>query len=298
MKEAFITKRFGADARNTIEHANAILEEYRSQGLVLTLRQLYYQFVSRNLIENKQQAYKRLGDIMADARLAGLVDWDMIEDRGRVYHDPPKWGTPADIIEACSRQYREDLWSGQDWRPEVWVEKEALIGVIERPCLDLRVPYFACKGYNSVSVVYEAGQRFRRWIDAGQTPVVFHLGDHDPSGIAMTGDNRERLSLVVGEPVKVERLALNMDQVERYQPPPNFAKTTDTRAEAYIAKFGNQSWELDALEPNVIEELIRDAINPLINRRKWKAALDIETQSRVALETVSDKWDDVREYVS
>ena len=297
MIEQFIDKRFSASSLVIIEQANAILSEYDQQGLVLTLRQLYYQFVSRGLMPNKQTEYKRLGTIISDARLAGMVDWVMVEDRARHLRDISKWDSPVEIIEAVAQQYREDIWRTQRWRPEVWIEKDALSGVIERPCRDLRVPYFACRGYSSQSAQYEAGQRFRRWCEAGQTPIVFHLGDHDPSGLDMTRDNGDRLTMFARFDVRIERLALNMDQVERYGPPPNPAKEADSRASDYILRYGGKSWELDALEPTVIVQLIRDAIQPLINRRKWNAALKAETDSRDGLKAVSDRWDDVREFV-
>jgi hypothetical protein len=131
MIEQFIDKRFSASSLAIIEQANAILREYDQQSLVLTLRQLYYQFVSRGLMPNKQTEYKRLGTIISDARLAGMVDWDMVEDRARHLRDMSKWESPVEIIEAVAQQYREDIWRNQRWRPEVWIEKDALSGVIE-----------------------------------------------------------------------------------------------------------------------------------------------------------------------
>ena len=122
MIEQFINKRFSASSLAIIEQANAILREYDQQGLVLTLRQLYYQFVSRGLMPNKQAEYKRLGTIISDARLAGMVDWDMVEDRARHLRDISKWDSPVEIIEAVAQQYREDIWHTQRWRPEVWIE--------------------------------------------------------------------------------------------------------------------------------------------------------------------------------
>lgn len=124
--EQFITKRFTTASQQTIKQANAILAEYEAQGLVLTLRQVYYQFVARGLLENKQENYKRLGSILNDARLAGLVDWSMMEDRTRNVRTITTWDSPADIIAAVANQYKENLWGTQKWRPEVWIEKDAL----------------------------------------------------------------------------------------------------------------------------------------------------------------------------
>jgi hypothetical protein len=297
MKEQFIERRFSEGSLDLIEKANVILSEYDAQGLVLTLRQLYYQFVARGMIPNKQTEYKRLGSVINDARLAGLIDWSMMEDRTRTVRGVTHWTDPSSIVEAVAKQYKEDLWRDQKYRPEVWIEKDALVGVIERACDELRVDYFACRGYTSQSAQYEAGHRFRRYRQAKQTPVVFHFGDHDPSGIDMTRDNADRLSMFAGMGVDVRRLALNMAQVEEYSPPPNPAKETDSRAGDYIERFGGESWELDALEPTVIDALIRENINGLIDRKKWKAALREEAANREALQATSDRWDDVREFV-
>jgi hypothetical protein len=298
MREKFIERRFSAASSAIIETANGILEEYETQGLVLTLRQLYYQFVARGLIPNKQSEYKRLGSIINDGRLAGLIDWSMMEDRTRTLRTISSWDSPASIVDVVARQYQEDLWASQIYRPEVWIEKDALVGVIERACRELRVEFFACRGYSSQSAQYEAGQRFRRYQDAGQTPVIFHFGDHDPSGIDMTRDNADRLTMFAAEDVDVRRLALTFAQVERYNPPPNPAKESDSRHEGYAAKFGNESWELDALDPTVIDALIRTNVESLIDRKKWKKAQAAEQENRDKLVLVSNRWDDVAEFVS
>lgn len=298
MRERFIDRKFSAASAAIIETANDILAEYESQGLVLTLRQLYYQFVARALIPNKQSEYKRLGSIINDGRLAGLIDWDMMEDRTRNLRTISSWDSPASIVDVVAKQYQEDLWASQMYRPEVWIEKDALVGVIERACRELRVEFFACRGYSSQSAQYEAGQRFRRYIEAGQTPVVFHFGDHDPSGIDMTRDNADRLSMFAVEEIDVRRLALTFEQVEQYNPPPNPAKESDSRHASYAAKYGDESWELDALEPTVIDNLIRTNVESLINKKKWKAAQKAEQENRDKLVLVSNRWDDVAEFVS
>jgi hypothetical protein len=247
---------------------------------------------------NKHSEYKRLGSILSDARLAGLIDWAMMEDRVRQLETISVWQSPEEIVAAIAEQYKEDLWRDQKYRPEVWIEKDALVGVIERPCRELRVPFLALRGYASQSSQYEAGHRFRRYKSAGQLPVVFHLGDHDPSGIDMTRDNTERVALFARHGVEVRRIALTMAQVEQYNPPPNPAKESDVRSTGYMAEYGDESWELDALEPTVIGDLIRENVNGLIDRRKWKKAETEEESNRAALKAVSDRWDDVREFIN
>ncbi len=286
-REAFEKIKFQGKSLALIERANAIIAEYQALGFVLTLRQLFYQFVSRAALANTQAEYKRLGVVVKNGRRAGFIDWDAIEDRTRNVQRLPTWQDPSEIMEDCARQYREDLWASQIVRPEVWIEKDALLGVIEGVCEEYRVPYFACRGNNSESEQYKAGKRFEEHLAGGLHPIVLHLGDHDPNGLDMTRDNEDRLALFARQDIEVRRLALNMDQVERYSPPPNFAKETDTRYAAYARQFGPNCWELDALDPVVIADLIRAEIEGLIDPEAWKAAKAQEAANRALLKNAS-----------
>jgi len=296
-KIAYLDKRFNASSREIIRKANAIIEEYAQQGFDLTLRQLFYQFVSRDFLKNSQKEYKRLGQIISDARLAGLVDWEAITDRTRNLRGLSHWDNPEEIIRSASESFRLDKWADQKFRPEVWIEKDALAGVFEGVCQSLDVPYFSCRGYTSQSEMWAAAQRMLRWKKAGQTPVVFHFGDHDPSGKDMTRDIVDRLTLFMGG-IKLERLALNMDQIEQYNPPPNPAKLTDTRAEAYIAEFGAESWELDALDPKVLAALVQAAVKSVRDEKAWKASVAEENEQRKDLSACSDRWEDVVDFLN
>ncbi|MHC4400510.1 MAG: hypothetical protein ACYTG0_12605 [Planctomycetota bacterium] len=301
-KIAYISRRFKPETVVAIEQANEIIREYQAAGYTLTLRQLYYQHVARALIPNTVRAYKRLGSIVSDGRLAGLIDWSAIEDRTREIDVPPHWRSPAEIIEACAREFALDKWLGQRRRVEVWVEKDALTGVFEPACKTMHVGLFACKGYVSQSEMWGAVER--RWERFGsevEEVVVLHFGDHDPSGIDMTRDIEDRLTMFsrsASYQVKVERVALNMSQVEEYQPPPNPAKVTDSRAADYISRFGRESWELDALDPPVLEALTSEHIDANIeDLGAWKDRCADERRDRRLLRETSDRWAELRDYL-
>lgn len=291
MKETFTPKRFSSDSLDIIGTANAICRDMRDQGYDLTLRQLYYQFVAHHGLPNQQRSYKRLGSIVNDARLAGLMDWDFINDRTRnVAGSYYGFADPSQFIEQVVDGYHEAIWEGQDYRPEVWVEKDALVNVVARACEESRVPYFSCRGYVSQSEMYSAAKRFQRRRNAGLTPVIIHLGDHDPSGIDMSRDIEERLALMSWGHVEVKRIALNMDQVDEYQPPPNPTKFTDSRAADYVQQYGYESWELDALEPRVLTALIQDTIEPLIDSDTMSERIDHEQGQINRMREIADKW--------
>lgn len=285
----YIAKRFSKKSRDVIDLANSLITQYQDQGLKLTLRQLYYRFVASGWIPNKANEYKKLGSTINDARLAGMIDWSAIEDRGRSLLKPRSWLSPAHLIKDGAEKYAIDLWADQACRVEVWVEKEALIGVIERASGGLNCPCFACKGYVSQSEMWRAGQRLFRIKEHGQTPVIIHLGDHDPSGMDMTRDIFDRLGMFVGEKVDVIRIALNMDQIQEYDPPPNPAKITDSRSPDYIRRYGNSSWELDALEPQVLHRLIQDAITRVLDEDKYHDMFARQETERRELVRISER---------
>jgi hypothetical protein len=265
-----------------IKQINTIIADYQEQGYSLTLRQVYYQLVSRGIIENSEKSYKAIGELVNNGRLAGIIDWQAIEDRTRYIRSLSHWNSPREIIETAAQSYHIDLWEKQNFYVEVWIEKDALIGVIEQTAQDYDVSCFSCRGYTSQSEMWAAARRMIQQNEAGRDCIIIHLGDHDPSGIDMTRDIKERMAMF-GANVRIERIALNMDQIQRYSPPPNPAKITDTRAGAYIKKYGNESWELDALEPVELDRLIRKQIEIYLDRKLYDRAKKKEERERAEI---------------
>ncbi len=273
MIQRFIAKKFTKQSAAIIEIANAILGEYLSQGYDLSLRQLYYQFVARDILPNSERSYKMLGSVISDARMAGLIDWDAIKDRGRTTVRNSHWNEPADILESAAQSFQIDKWEDQENYVEVMVEKQALEGILIPLCREMDVAFTANKGYSSSSAMYEAAQRINQRIDEGKSCHVLYLGDHDPSGIDMSRDVEERLNLFTGYgDIAVHRLALNFEQVKKLKPPENPAKLTDSRASSYVMKYGHSSWELDAIEPKLLVKIVKTAIKNLRDEDEWRAA--------------------------
>jgi len=284
------SKRFSAQSEALIGHAQIILKEYAQQCFVLTLRQLYYQFVARDLLANTEANYKRIGSLINNARLAGLIDWEAIEDRTRNLRELSHWGSPQEIIDDAVKAYSIDKWKCQPCYIEVWVEKDALLGVIQTACDPLEVSYFSCRGYVSQSEMWRASERFRGQIENGKRITLLHLGDHDPSGIDMTRDIGDRLEMFLrGLPsVEVKRIALNGDQIKRYSPPPNPAKNTDSRFANYMTMYGRESWELDALEPRVLIDLIQGTVSDYMDEGLFKYYMVLEEEQREQLRKAAE----------
>lgn len=316
-------RNFTPESLTIIRLANEVCAAYAEEGYDLTLRQLYYQFVARDWLPNTERSYKRLGSIINDARLAGLLDWDYIVDRTRNLEKNPHWRTPRELIASAAKWYRKDRWAEQSTYVEVWIEKDALVGVLQSCCPDEDVPYFSCRGYTSQSELWDAGQRLtKRLLDHKQNVVVIHLGDHDPSGIDMTRDIMERVGLFIAcdtarvaidmgydktgarkfseqmwSKFKVQRIALTMAQIEEHEPPPNPAKLTDSRSGDYVERYGYSSWELDALEPATLVGLIRDAVEEHRDPDLWERKTQEEEDERRIVNAASELWGEVDEWV-
>lgn len=275
MKEQFISSTFSESKLAAVRQANEIIALYQQQGLRLTLRQLYYQHVTRNLIRNEEKSYKHLGKLLSDARLAGLIDWQAIEDRVRVPVMPPQWDSLEDILESVYYSFRLPRWEGQENYAELWVEKDALSGVLRPLASEFHVTLMVNKGYSSQSAMYESSKRFLAAEHRKQKTLLFYLGDHDPSGEDMVRDISERLQRF-GSMVQVEKLALTRAQIDEFNPPPNPAKMSDSRAAAYVAEHGAESWEVDALPPDALQRIIRTAFEEIIEVEKMEGVKERE----------------------
>lgn len=287
---------FRGKSLELIELINQVVDEYSSQGYELTLRQTYYQLVARGYIPNNERSYKNIGNLINDGRLAGLIDWHSITDRTRNLRKNSHWTTPSSVIESAMYSYMLDKWEGQPNYVEVWVEKDALVDIVGQACGSIDTPFFSCRGYTSQSEMWAAAQRFIRQNRIRDNCFIIHLGDHDPSGIDMTRDIQERLWMF-GADVEVKRVALTMEQVQTYNPPPNPAKITDSRCGKYIEEFGDESWELDALEPQMMTRLIRDEVTALRDDDTYYAVCEREAKEKEELRMISRRYGEAVTYL-
>lgn len=270
MKQQFDSElRLSKANRIMLERINTILEEYRNDGYVLTLRQLYYQLVSKDIIPNNDREYAKLSNILKKGRMAGIVDWSAIEDRVRVPKLPYWVRDVQHAIQDTIEQYRVDRMQGQQRNIEIWVEKDALSNVLFRVTSKYHIRLMINRGYSSISAMYDAHRRLR------SGDVILYFGDHDPSGKDMVRDIRERME-EFGREVDVRPVALTMEQIRRFNPPPNPAKITDPRAKWYIREYGRTSWELDALPPRELIRLAEEAVEELIDLDLYNRCLDRE----------------------
>lgn len=257
-----------------IEQAYDILSAFSP----MTVRQVYYQLVSRQVVENSRSRYQAVSDALRDARLDGTIPWAWIEDRLRRPRHVAMWRNLADFAETARTAYRRDIWATQPHRLEVWLEKDALSGIFEDVLSEYGVTLNVGRGYDGWSSIRNASTRF----GSGQNVTVLYFGDFDPSGEDMVRSLRERLAQLGSLPAII-KVALSLEDVTRYDLPPNFTKLTDTRRTAFVARYGDVSVELDALPADILRSRLIEEVERRMNLEALATIRAKEKQERARL---------------
>ncbi len=289
MKERFTDEKFTDDQMKMIRWAETTLSKYQAAGYTVTVRQMFYAAVTINLVKNLQPEYKKLGDLLTRARMAGWLDWDAIVDRGRTTREIDTHKSPLEVMQEAVRRFRTDKWQSQPNYVEAMIEKQALEGVVAPVCNKLEIPYTSNKGYLSATLAYDVGKRLQERRRAGKMVHVLYAGDLDPSGLDAGRDVKDRLELFSDGPVYVHRLALNREQVEEYDLPPNPAKTKDPRFKAYRETHGDESWEMDALPVEELAGVFTKAVGQLRDERLWQRDFKLQEQMRDQLQAMQEE---------
>lgn len=294
MKEKFRNIKLSKSNKIKLDLVNSIIQEYSDDGYIMTLRQLYYQLVSRDVIPNKQNEYAKISKLLKEGRMAGIVDWNAIEDRLRIPYIPYSNLNPAEAIDDAIYQYRLDRQEEQDNYIEVWVEKDALSGVLKRVTSKYHINLLVNRGYGSVTAIHDAYNRYQEQIIKGKKVLILYLGDHDPSGMDMIRDIRDRISEMLemkgyDDKLIVKPIALTMEQIKKYNLPKNPAKLTDPRSKWYIEEYGNSSWEVDALDPKTLNILLSKEIEKNIDLFLYNQILDEEIRDKNILKELKNK---------
>ncbi len=289
-----------ADQAELLESVQKIIEEFQEQKIRLTNRQTYYQLVAGKIIPNVDKVYKRICVFLTDARYGGYIDWDAIEDRGRVAHRHSEWENVADFMNDAVYAFRLPRWSDQECYVELFTEKQAAESVLAPLANKYHIHFGYNKGYSSAAMMYELSKRIVEQLYEGKKVKLLYAGDHDPSGLDMVRDVQERVVefLMKGDDAfdiyQVEEhfetipLALNMEQVRQYNPPTNPAKIKDPRANWYIEKYGEYSWELDALRPEVLRDIVERGIQEHLDIEKYNAWIAREKPLKQKLQDFAD----------
>lgn len=276
-----------------------ILNGYSS---AITLRQLYYRLVSKNLIENKQSQYQYLSRTIRDARLQGSVNWRSIEDRTREFKGGDTSRVNPDrrikrslrLLKRAYRRHALPKWMGQSNYVEVWFEKEALSSLFGDVCNPRNITYFPARGYSSITQLKEAADRLKR-VDQDRDKTILYFGDFDPSGQDIERNITERLENTFGVSLQVERVALTKEQIDKHELPPQPAKKTDARYQDFVKEHGNKAVELDALEPDLLKSYVRDKIGEYFDQDYYQE--EVKTKEEEEKEYIKETVDKIMDNV-
>ncbi|WP_245425542.1 hypothetical protein [Rhizobium sp. H4] len=247
----------------------------------MTVRQVFYQATVHGLVEKTEQAYDRIQWTLAQMRRDGDLPYSWLTDSSRSVYRVDSFETPEDAIEATARFYRKSLWAEADVRVEIWCEKDALSGVILPITNEYDLGLYVARGFASLSYLHAAAEV----IAASYKPtVIYHLGDHDPSGVMAGRKIEETLRDLAPEAdIRFERLAVTEYQIELWNLP-----ARPTKKSSHDRGWQGQSVELDAIPPDMLRELIRATIEKHLPREHFKVLKIAEESERAFLRQWAD----------
>ena len=259
-----------------------------------TVRQIFYQMVSRGLIEKTEASYKNtVVRLLTDLRVEGALPFNWIADNTRWMRKPKTYSSLESAIKRTAEAYRRSVWDEQDVYVEVWLEKDALAGVLWDITAAWDVPLMVTRGYASVSYLYSAAETI---ITQNKPTYLYYFGDYDPSGIDIPRNVESRLrEFAPDAEIHFERVAVNRQQIEDLNLPTRPTKKTDSRSKG----FEGESVEVDAIPPDILRELAQDCITQHIDDHQYEVMQEAEQSERKVLEMFASLSEDqMREALS
>jgi hypothetical protein len=263
------------------ELLSAIQDILTLEESAITIRHLFYRLVGQNVIEKTELAYKLLCHHLSRWRKAGEVPWSAFSDSTRWHITPPMFSGIADALRRTQEIYRRNLWATQSRYVEVWVEKDAIAGVIDDVTSAFGVPLFVCRGFASLSSMYSASETFKEVQRDGKGVTIFHLGDYDPSGHAAADAIERTFRETFDCSVNFERIAILPEHIEQFSLPTRPTKQSDSRARNWR---GSECVELDSMPPSELRSLVENAVTSLIDWYEWEQLKQVEREEQETLE--------------
>jgi len=270
IKRSRATKGQVHDRRNTLF---SIIEAMRP----MTVRQVFYQATVHGIVEKTEAGYSKVQTDLVAMRRAGQLPYAWLADNTRWQRKPITFGSIQEALQDTARFYRKSLWRNAGRYVEVWLEKDALAGVVTPVTEEYDVPLMVARGYASLSFLHSAAEH----IAAMDVPTfIFHLGDYDPSGVN-AGEKIEQTlrELAPKAEIYFARIGVTLEQIQQWDLPTRPTKQTDSRA----AGFGDISVELDAISPEALRGLVRSWIEQLMPQDELRVLQAAEQSERAIL---------------
>ena len=278
MKKRYTDIQLSDEESDTLASIELLIEEYNDHGITLSPRQIYYQFVERGLVPNETEWCRHVEQVVATGRMLGRLDWDHIADRPLAVRAHHQFADPLDALTQLVENYAASLWDEQRWKIEVWVEKDAMVSVVGPLCYEYHIPFYTCAEIVSLSEQRRAGDRARRIRNRNEKALMIHFGDYNEEMYARAERNMQRtLRFSGGAPIEMRRIALTWDQVEEFKLP------VDPRSDRH-----NVNYEIEALDPVILDRNFRELVSDLIDEDAWDRALQCEAQGRREVEAMID----------
>jgi len=277
-------RRTSAEMEELLQAIKNILAGEAGQ---ITIRHLYYRLVGIGIIEKTDAAYKVLCSHLSKWRRSGEIEWSAFADNTRWHIRHETYNGVDDALRNTVENYRRDLWQTQSSYVEVWVEKDAIAGIVADTANSFGVPVFVARGFASLSSLYDAANTFQAATNRGRNCVIYHLGDYDPSGVAAGEAMLRAFQNDFFVDVEFVRAAVTEEQIDRLNLPTRPTKTSDTRARRWT---GGECVELDTMPPAEIRALVEKCITQHLDLHEWEAARRTEQLERESMKTFLEAW--------
>lgn len=243
-----------------IEQVQKVIDSY---DFALTLRQIYYQLVAKQVFSNIQANYRKLSRVCVTGRDEGILPEEAFADRLRAVDKPSAWLDLNSFMETVRQSYNKNKWDNQPKYLEIWTEKDALRSVLSEVTYQYDVSLMVARGQLSRTAIYEASNRYKAKGDKKR--YLYYCGDFDPSGMSIYESIKERLEKF-GVFIHYERIALTQGQIEKYKLPSDPGKKSDPNYNKFVSIYGSDMVvELDSLPPEVLRDIIKDCITKNID---------------------------------
>jgi len=248
----------------------------------MIVRQVFYQASVRGIVDKSESGYTKVQTDLVQMRRAGVLPYDWLADNTRWQRKPNTFTSVQEALEETARFYRKALWADADAYVELWLEKDALAGVVYPITSMYDVPLMVARGYASLSFLHSAAE----YINSLDVPTyIYHFGDFDPSGVN-AGEKIEQTLREMAPDAEIyfERVAVTREQITAWNLPTRPTKKTDSRAK----NFGDVSVELDAIEPDQLRDLVEQAIQRHLPAHQFRILKEAEASERELLTRLVD----------
>ena len=263
---------------------DAVRDEINQVEGRMTIRHMFYRLSGKGIIDKTERAYQNLCAHLATWRKAGEIPFGAFVDGTRWYYGDSGFNSLDDALEDCAGSYRKNYWRDAGVHVEVWTEKETVASMLTSAARPFGVQVFVCRGFASLSSLYDAAELFKRHADEGKDIRVLYFGDHDPSGLRIDQSAEDTIRNTFNVPVQFERVAVTPEQIERYQLPTRPTKTKSSHALGFVG----ESVEIDAMEPTTIKQLVQESIEQFIEPHTLEVLRVAEREERAKIYELAD----------